>query len=117
MRGCIGCIIPGYGPSSSHSIGPFRAASKLHKDRPDISKWRVTLYGSLAATGMGHKTPQSIVAGLETDASNVEIIWKPDESLPKHTNGMLFEGLSDDRQNVLYKCPGTAITCVDWSSS
>ena len=50
----------GHGPSSSHTVGPYRAAL-LFKDRyPDADSFCVTLYGSLAFTGEGHGTGKKL---------------------------------------------------------
>ncbi|KDQ19049.1 hypothetical protein BOTBODRAFT_103013 [Botryobasidium botryosum FD-172 SS1] len=61
----------GVGPSSSHTVGPMRAAKifvvdlQKHDLLEKVHTVKVTLYGSLAATGKGHMTPQAIVMGLE----------------------------------------------------
>lgn len=52
---------------------------------------RVTLYGSLAATGKGHMTDKAIIGAFSPVPA--EIIWRPEESLPLHPNGMIFEAL------------------------
>ncbi|WP_300867873.1 L-serine ammonia-lyase, iron-sulfur-dependent, subunit alpha [uncultured Alistipes sp.] len=82
----------GSGPSSSHTMGPKKAAELFasHPTLPDA--YRVTLYGSLAATGKGHLTDAAILAVLAPLAPT-EIVWRPDITLPFHPNGMLFEGL------------------------
>ena len=50
----------GKGPSSSHTMGPERAA-KLFKERyPQADRFEVTLYGSLSKTGVGHGTDRVI---------------------------------------------------------
>jgi L-serine dehydratase len=57
----------GIGPSSSHTVGPMRAALDFASGLPDperVERLTVTLYGSLAATGIGHGTPDAVVAGL-----------------------------------------------------
>jgi len=57
----------GIGPSSSHTVGPMRAARRfaLALDTfPSIERIRVELYGSLALTGRGHGTDRAIVLGL-----------------------------------------------------
>ena len=82
----------GNGPSSSHTMGPKRAARKFANRCPEVDSYRVTLYGSLAATGKGHLTDQAILAVLEKIAPT-EIVWKADVVLPFHPNGMLFEGI------------------------
>ena len=52
----------GYGPSSSHTMGPRKAAEIFRAKHPAINRFRVTLYGSLAATGKGHLTDKAIEA-------------------------------------------------------
>ncbi len=74
----------GIGPSSSHTVGPMRAARKFvvalqvqHK-LAQVSSIRIELYGSLAATGIGHGTDKALLLGLEgeqpehIDASLIE---------------------------------------------
>ena len=51
----------GYGPSSSHTMGPRAAAERYIREHSDIKSVRVELYGSLAATGKGHLTDKAIV--------------------------------------------------------
>jgi L-serine dehydratase len=61
----------GIGPSSSHTVGPMRAARRfachLVDDGllPNVARVRIELYGSLGATGAGHGTPGAVVLGLE----------------------------------------------------
>ncbi len=86
----------GYGPSSSHTMGPSRAAGFFSKKHPGIEKIRVTLYGSLALTGKGHGTDTAILKVVE-HPENTEIVWRPDVSLSRHPNGMVFEALEQDR--------------------
>lgn len=78
----------GIGPSSSHTVGPMRAAADFVDDlyasgRLDqIEAVDCVLYGALAATGIGHGTPDAVVAGLagarpETcDPENVRGSWR-----------------------------------------
>ncbi|MBR6758725.1 MAG: L-serine ammonia-lyase [Bacteroidaceae bacterium] len=89
----IGC-----GPSSSHTMAPRRAAQQFLQDTPDAQAYRVTLYGSLAATGRGHLTDVAIIDVLSHKATT-EIEWRPSEILPQHPNGMKFEAL-DSLGNV-----------------
>lgn len=79
----------GLGPSSSHTMGPKRAAERFVDKNPDVLRYEVTLYGSLAATGKGHMTDVAILNVLEPLAPT-EIIWQPDVFLPFHPNGMKF---------------------------
>ncbi|MCU0952644.1 MAG: L-serine ammonia-lyase, partial [Burkholderiaceae bacterium] len=61
----------GIGPSSSHTVGPMRAARLFalrlaHDDVLDrVARVRVTLYGSLGATGKGHGSDKAVLLGLE----------------------------------------------------
>jgi L-serine dehydratase len=64
----------GIGPSSSHTVGPMRAAARFARHLtddgllPNVARVRVELYGSLGATGAGHGTPGAVVLGLEGSA-------------------------------------------------
>lgn len=82
----------GHGPSSSHTMGPRKAAEIFLERNSDAEAFRVTLYGSLAATGKGHLTDTAIREVLEKSAPT-EIIWRPEIVKEYHTNGMLFEAL------------------------
>jgi len=86
----------GSGPSSSHTMGPKKAAELFAKREHAVDAFRVTLYGSLAATGKGHLTDAAILEVLVPIAPT-EIVWKPEIVLPFHPNGMLFEGLKDGK--------------------
>ena len=86
----------GLGPSSSHTMGPNRAAKIFAERCPDAEQYRVTLYGSLAATGKGHMTDKAILEVLEPIAK-VELIWEPTIFLPFHPNGMKFEGIKNGK--------------------
>ena len=82
----------GNGPSSSHTMGPKKAAESFLERGNDVDSFRVTLYGSLAATGKGHLTDVAICSVLEKVAPT-QIVWKPDVVLDFHANGMLFEAV------------------------
>ena len=75
----------GYGPSSSHTMGPRKAAEIFLAAHPDAAKYQAHLYGSLSATGKGHLTDAAIIDVIPS----VEIVWH-DEFLPFHPNGMRF---------------------------
>ena len=57
----------GYGPSSSHTIAPYRFVSLYREYHPDCNRYAVTLCGSLALTGKGHSTDSIIKKGLNCD--------------------------------------------------
>lgn len=92
----------GNGPSSSHTMGPMKAAAGFAEATPGAARYEVTLYGSLAATGKGHMTDAAILGVLESLAP-VELVWKPDEVLPFHTNGMRFKAFDADGNEMLAK--------------
>ncbi len=79
----------GYGPSSSHTMGPARAAGIFLSRCGGEGRFRVTLYGSLAATGRGHFTDRAVAQVLGPERTQID--WRPDEMLPDHPNGMKFE--------------------------
>ncbi len=88
----------GHGPSSSHTMAPRRAAEIYSLRHPKALSFRVTLFGSLAATGRGHLTDRAIISAL--DPRKVEIIWKPDTWLPLHPNGMEFIALDENGNSL-----------------
>jgi L-serine dehydratase len=61
----------GVGPSSSHTVGPMRAAAafvdglRRRGELERVTRVTCTLFGSLGATGLGHGTPDAVVAGLQ----------------------------------------------------
>ena len=102
----------GTGPSSSHTMGPRKAAEIFLERHPEATAFKVTLYGSLAATGKGHMTNIAITEVLQPVAP-VEIIWEPKIFLPFHPNGMKFvsvdkEGKETD-QWVVFSIGGGAL--------
>lgn len=109
----------GYGPSSSHTMGPHLAAEIFREKNPKASSFRVTLYGSLAATGKGHRTDRAIEHGASPIP--VKIIWKAEIVLPFHTNGMLFEALDVNGQVIdswtIYSVGGGALANEDTKES
>ena len=85
----------GLGPSSSHSIGPQRAARhfvSLMADKP--AKIKIILYGSLASTGRGHFTDRVLKAELR-DIPH-EIVWDTERRDLPHPNTMEFQAFSSN---------------------
>ncbi len=85
----------GYGPSSSHTMGPRNAAGMFLKRNAGAVRFEVVLYGALAATGKGHLTDKAILDVL-SPAAPTEIEWQLDVFLPFHPNGMRFKAYSAD---------------------
>jgi len=75
----------GVGPSSSHTVGPMKAARQfalgLANTRHQVARIQVTLHGSLAYTGKGHGTDSAIILGL--------MGCRPDTLDPDDVDGML----------------------------
>ncbi len=99
----------GTGPSSSHTMGPRRAAETFVSRNKSAEKIVVTLYGSLAATGKGHLTDVAILDSI-TPFTKCEIIWEPSIFLPFHPNGMKFQAFdaagNETDQWVVYSVGG-----------
>ncbi|MBQ2046160.1 MAG: L-serine ammonia-lyase [Muribaculaceae bacterium] len=89
----------GIGPSSSHTMGPKRAAERFLARTSGATSYRVTLYGALAATGKGHLTDKAILDVLEPVAPT-EIVWQPEVFLPFHPNAMKFESLDAEGKTI-----------------
>ena len=89
----------GTGPSSSHTMGPRKAAEMFLERHPEAASFKVTLYGSLAATGKGHMTDVAIIDTLKP-AAPVEIVWQPKVFLPFHPNGMTFAAMDANKRLI-----------------
>lgn len=85
----------GKGPSSSHTMGPQKAATIFAARNGGAASFEVTLYGSLAATGKGHLTDKAIEEVL-TPLAPTTIVWKPETTLEYHPNGMTFRAFGND---------------------
>jgi len=132
----------GIGPSSSHTVGPMRAAAfllvklKQHGLFDRVARIRCDLYGSLGATGRGHNTDRAVVWGLQGEqpetidpdrqeplyeqvaasgelaldgarpiqfAVDTDIVFRGDERLPFHPNGMRFTVSDEDGTEIYVK--------------
>lgn len=78
----------GYGPSSSHTMGPREAARLFMTAHPEARKVKAELFGSLAATGKGHLTDKAIREAFSEKGIETEIFWFPDEFKPFHPNAL-----------------------------
>ena len=86
----------GKGPSSSHTMGPERAAKLFRNEHPEADAFRVILYGSLSKTGVGHGTDRvlrQVLSPLPT-----EIVFS-EEALPdSHPNTLDFIALREGKE-------------------
>ena len=89
----------GHGPSSSHTMGPMRAARMFLERNRGAVRFNVTLYGSLAATGKGHMTDAAILEVL-SPVAKTNITWEPKVFLPFHPNGILFQSFDESGEDV-----------------
>jgi len=93
----------GIGPSSSHTVGPMRAAARfvegLKRDDllPSTASVRVELYGSLGATGKGHGSDTAVLLGLEGE--------HPDTVDTGTVTARLLQIRRDQRVNLLGEHP------------
>ena len=105
----------GKGPSSSHTMGPFKSVRHYVNNHPEAQKILVTLYGSLAATGKGHLTDWACEDAFRD--GTVAIVWKPKETLPMHPNGMKIGVIGADGEVydewTYYSIGGGDIVCVE----
>ena len=86
----------GKGPSSSHTMGPERAAKLFKSEHPQADAFRVILYGSLSKTGVGHGTDRvirEVLAPLPT-----EIIFSDEVLENSHPNTMDLIALTNGQQ-------------------
>lgn len=79
----------GIGPSSSHTVGPMKAAYEFANDLSlgQVQRVQIDLYGSLALTGRGHATDSAILSGLEGNLPDKVI----PEKLPERTQQILAQ--------------------------
>ena len=99
----------GIGPSSSHTVGPMRAAHDFAATLAQqgllerVRRIEVKLYGSLSATGVGHGTDRAVIAGL--------MGARPDEVDPD----FLVDAVDRVRLDGELKLAGTHTLAFDWA--
>ena len=84
----------GKGPSSSHTMGPERAALLFRDRYPDATSFTVTLYGSLNKTGIGHGTDRVLLDTL--GEKRTKIVFSREEWEGMHPNTMDFSAFAED---------------------
>ena len=86
----------GIGPSSSHTMGPERAATIFKSAHPEADAFRVILYGSLSKTGGGHGTDRVLRDVLSPIST--EIVFSKEDLPNSHPNTMDFIALKDGKE-------------------
>ena len=84
----------GKGPSSSHTMGPERAAKLFLQRHPQADSFRVTLYGSLSKTGVGHGTDRVLLDTL--GAERTKVVFSQNSWEGMHPNTMDFSAFCGD---------------------
>lgn len=87
----------GYGPSSSHTMGPQYAAEYINENCPDAAFVKVILYGSLALTGEGHGTDKVL---KETISAPNEIVLDTETKDLPHPNTLDFVIFDKDKNEI-----------------
>ena len=86
----------GIGPTSSHTMGPERAATIFKSAHPEADAFRVVLYGSLSKTGVGHGTDRVLRDVLSPIST--EIVFSKEDLPNSHPNTMDFIALKDGKE-------------------
>lgn len=86
----------GKGPSSSHTMGPARAAKLFKEQYPNADCYRVVLYGSLSKTGVGHGTDRVLREVLSPTPT--EVIFSDEVLVGLHSNTMDLIALEGSTQ-------------------
>ncbi len=86
----------GKGPSSSHTMGPERAAQHFLKQNPEADSFRVILYGSLSKTGVGHGTDRVLREVLSAHPTEIEFSNEVLEG--SHPNTMDFVAYREGKE-------------------
>lgn len=84
----------GFGPSSSHTMGPAIAANIFKNKNLSATSFKVELYGSLALTGKGHLTDYILKKEL---GENTNVIFNYEQSYNYHPNAMKFFAYENER--------------------
>ena len=94
----------GFGPSSSHTMGPQRAIEKYINEYKDLKSIEVTLFGSLAFTGKGHFTDY-IIEKTVKEKSEIELSFKWDinELNIPHPNTMHIKGIDINNNKYIWE--------------
>ncbi len=82
----------GHGPSSSHTMGPAKAAKMIKEAYQTCDRYEITLYNSLALTGKGHLTEEAIKESL----GDTPVTFLTSLDVSKHPNTLIIKGFLGD---------------------
>lgn len=102
MRSLTELFKIGSGPSSSHTMGPEKAAGIFKSENEDADEFKALIYGSLAKTGKGHLTDKAILRALSPVPAEVEFVPQPDFALP-HPNTMDLFAYREGQQTAFMR--------------
>ena len=91
----------GKGPSSSHTMGPERAARIFKEENPGAARFEVVSYGALALTGKGHGTDRVVEETLAP--VQTRIIWNTEKTDLPHPNTMEFTAFDENGKTAFMR--------------
>ena len=91
----------GRGPSSSHTMGPVKAAELFLSENPDADRYEVTLYGSLAKTGKGHGTDTAVKKCMRP--RKCDVVFDRETVPLVHENTMELRAFRDGKETGYMK--------------
>ncbi|HCJ93919.1 MAG TPA: L-serine ammonia-lyase [Sphaerochaeta sp.] len=93
----------GYGPSSSHTMGPRYAAQRFLSEYKGADHFEANLFGSLAATGKGHLTDSTLRQIFGDSGKELVIHWFPEDFKPFHPNALSLCAYDSDHGKLAEK--------------
>ena len=106
----------GKGPSSSHTMGPERAARIFKQENPGAERYEVTLYGSLALTGVGHGTDRVLSEVLAPTPTEIIFSKKDPGDLRHRQHISLFQCIQFLKQSFKFFTSDRRSCAVDLRS-
>lgn len=88
----------GYGPSSSHTMGPAIASTRFLQKHPNATRYCCVLYGSLALTGKGHLTDYIIQKTFMKENKSIQVLFDYTTTFSYHPNAMKFIAYENDEK-------------------
>src|SRR5690554_472283 len=90
----------GSGPSSSHTMAPRKSAIRFYEEFKQAKSFEALLFGSLAATGLGHLTDKALHSVFDPSGKKLTIKWLPDQYKEYHPNALTLKAYSKDNSLI-----------------